>query len=568
MSNIEKLKFAIPSYQKSLEADFEEILRIIWPVGTTQDDDFLVGNDGDPTRPKFRISLVPPHPWEDSRTWNPDDGLESLLAMVFLRKGDFLGAQWVIKDAIAELERRRQPDYQPPEDAKDFLAKYLPPKPPPEPEPPPEPPPEAGSFSYKDVVAPYPEEKSALIPRPWVWRDPATIPTRKWLCGTLLMRGCTTTLGGSGGVGKTSIEVAVLLACLTQRSNILNQKVFEPGLCVWINVLEDDMDELDRRIHAGMKAHNVSRSDIEGRLFINTAGQSPVILARLNPENGAFQIGTDAKALEDGIRDMRIDVTAIDPLLKAHRVIENSNEQMEQLLTITNNIAGATNSALLVPCHFRKGGGEGGNRDAFRGGGSLIDTARINRAVTNMDANDIKLYQPPPDESFRFVKLTDAKGNMAPKDRTIWFELKSVALGNVNVDPFRPNGDNVQAAVPWETPKPFDGLDYPTLDLIFATLRLPPKDEEGKDAVGWRYSTGSRAKYRVANVIIEIGKSTPDQAATVIKTWQKNGVISEVDYKNPNDNKAKGIELNEAKVDEIMAPWYSTATTDADWSET
>lgn len=534
MSAVETLN-AKDRYEQELGVELRRLLPRMWPVvgDITDDRWFIVGNNGDPNRPKFWICLDPPYEWEDSLSDKRDDGLSSLLAKVFY-DGSFAKAMNAVKQARegnTTIQRE--------------LA-WLPGK-----EPPPEP---------DDEPKPQ-DEKLALIPRPWIWRDPATIPPRKWLCGSLLMRGYTTTLGGSGGVGKTSIEIAILLACLTARYNILNQKVFEPGLRVWINVLEDDLDELDRRIHAGMKAHNVSRSDIEGRLFINTAGQSPVILARLNPENGAFQIGTDAKALEDGIRDRRIDVTAIDPLLKAHRVIENSNEQMEQLLTITNNIAGATNSALLVPCHFRKGGGEGGNRDAFRGGGSLIDTARINRAVTNMDANDIKLYQPPPDEAFRFVKLTDAKGNMAPKDRAIWFELKSVALGNVNVDPFRPNGDNVQAAVPWETPKPFDGLDYPTLGLIFATLRLPPKDEEGNDAAGWRYSTGPRAKYRVANVIAQIGKSTPAQAAAVIKTWQNNGVISEVEYKNPNDNKAKGIELNEAKVDEIMAPWYSTTTT-------
>ncbi len=272
---------------------------------------------------------------------------------------------------------------------------------------------------------------------------------------------------------KTATGVGAALAYITGRRDILDMHVFQTGR-VWINVLEDDLDELDRRIHAAMIAHNISRDDIEGELFVNTADQRPILLAHLNPETGVFEVSADAKALEDGIKDMRIGLTMIDPLVKAHKVTENSNEHMDQLITMGNDMARRTRSALLINTHFRKGGAEGGNRDAFRGGGSLVDGGRINRSLAPMSEDEAQMYKIDPDEAFRYVKIVDAKGNLAPKARATWIRLASIEIDNREVDPRYPAGDNVQAAVAWKPPPLFDGLDHGPLLRIFDALREGP----------------------------------------------------------------------------------------------
>ena len=132
-----------------------------------------------------------------------------------------------------------------------------------------------------------PGQLPPLVPKLWRYRDPATIPPREWLVGNVLIRGYATVLGSTGGVGKTALAIAMALAFITRRRDILDLHVFQTGNA-WINVLEDDLDELDRRIHAAMLLHEISRKDIEGRLFINTGDERPVLLARAN-EAGVFE---------------------------------------------------------------------------------------------------------------------------------------------------------------------------------------------------------------------------------------------------------------------------------------
>ena len=85
------------------------------------------------------------------------------------------------------------------------------------------------------------ETSSAFAPIPWVYRDPATIPPREWLLGTTLLRGYATVLGSTGGVGKTAYAIALALAFITGRKDILDQHVFQTGKA-WIITLEDDRE--------------------------------------------------------------------------------------------------------------------------------------------------------------------------------------------------------------------------------------------------------------------------------------------------------------------------------------
>ena len=151
------------------------------------------------------------------------------------------------------------------------------------------------------------------------------------------------------------------------------------------------------------------------------------------------------------------------------------------------------------------------------------------------------------DQAFRFVRITDAKANLAPKDRALWLELASVDLGNRDVHPAYPNGDNVQAAKAWHPPLPFDGIDLASMERIFARLR----DGAGN---GWFYSPKQQAKHWAGTVIADEIGSGRTRAANVLATWMKNDVVGQSWYKTPERRDGIKVTINEAKTAEMLAP--------------
>lgn len=396
-------------------------------------------------------------------------------------------------------------------------------------------------------------EATSFVPEPWIYRDPATIQPRKWLLGTTLLRGYATVLGSMGGVGKTALAICFALALITGRHNIAGQHVFQRGK-VWFITLEDDREELERRIAAAMIAHEIKPDEVEGKLFINdSASDRPLLLARAD-ENGSFVVCPDAERITTSIRDNGILLTVIDPLVKAHRAIENNNDHQDRLIGLANDIARQTNSAIMLPCHFRKGGGEGGSRDAIRGGGAFIDGARITRTIIQMDSGATKAFNIKPEDAFRYIRLQDAKSNMVPRQLAAWFQLVSIPLGNSAVDPSYPAGDNVQAAKSWPPPSPFDGISYITLRDIFDRLQSEPEP-------GWFYSMTAQAKFKATDVIIELAGKSRVQATSILKQWMDNNVMISIAYRTPSGNNGSRIVLNEAKVAEILAPINAQADT-------
>ena len=88
-------------------------------------------------------------------------------------------------------------------------------------------------------------------PTPYTAPDPAKIPPRPWLYGRHYMRGIISATVAPGGFGKTTLSLHEAL-CM----------VIEEGLRVWYISAEDDRNEIDRRIAAHLKKHNLERTDI------------------------------------------------------------------------------------------------------------------------------------------------------------------------------------------------------------------------------------------------------------------------------------------------------------------
>jgi len=383
-------------------------------------------------------------------------------------------------------------------------------------------------------------------PNPWTYRDPTRIPPRQWLLGNVLMRGYTTLLGASGGTGKTALAIAMAMAVITGRRDICGLHSFAQGR-VWFITLEDDRLELERRIAAAILAHNLDADTLDGNLFVNGG---PLKLAVYgNGRHPTPIYGPDAETVTDYIRDHQIVLTVIDPLVKAHALNGNANEDMDFFMTVTNEIARVTNSALLLPTHFRKGPVEenGDGKENIRGASSLIDGARLAYTLLTMTPKEADDAGIDPDERGQYARLVNAKANMVPAAKaTEWFELRGIPLGNTELDPAYPNGDDVQATVPWNKPDALNGLDHAALKAIFDAL-------DREISPGLWHSPNRQSKQWGGHVIIKETGKTAGQASAIMRAWEKNAVYTMESYLNPSRNQVYRIILNRTKADAILA---------------
>ena len=149
--------------------------------------------------------------------------------------------------------------------------------------------------------------------RPFELRDPKTIPPRNWTYGRHFIRGFVTTTAGTGGVGKSTIEITEALAIATGR-NLLGEPVAE-SCRVWYINLEDPFDEINRRITAACLHHNIDRDALDGRLFVNSGRDARLVIAR-EDSIGSIIVTPVIEAFENTIATNDIGVVIIDPLSK------------------------------------------------------------------------------------------------------------------------------------------------------------------------------------------------------------------------------------------------------------
>ena len=98
--------------------------------------------------------------------------------------------------------------------------------------------------------------------------DGKPIPPRGWLLGSTFCRRNLSSTIATGGMGKTALRIAQALALATRRP-LTGEDVFQ-RCRVLIVSLEDDRDELRRRVWVAMKHHNIAAEEVRGWLFLAT----------------------------------------------------------------------------------------------------------------------------------------------------------------------------------------------------------------------------------------------------------------------------------------------------------
>lgn len=379
------------------------------------------------------------------------------------------------------------------------------------------------------------DNASPLILRPAKLPEPATIPPRQWLYGTQLLRGFVTVLVAPGGTGKSTyaMVVAAALAC---GKKLLGEHIFASVRTAILN-LEDPMEELDRRLAAITIRHKISTSEIEGRLFLHSGEDRPVTMAAFG-DDGFTVINPDEEALTAEIMAHDIGLIIVDPFAESHTLEENSNPQMIQAAAAWRRIARATNCAVLLVHHVRKGAVM--DIDSARGAKGLTDSARVGLLLSPMGIEDGESLGISAEDRWQFVRLDDAKANMAPKaTKARWFKLEREDLHNAT-DAY-PSGDRVATIVAWEAPSVWAETTSAALNEVLDAIADGP--QPGMLFNATRRGGSARWVGRVFNQKLGIEDR---QAGMMIAAWLKSGLLFEVQYPHPDHRRpVPGLKVND-----------------------
>jgi RecA-family ATPase len=161
-------------------------------------------------------------------------------------------------------------------------------------------------------------------------------PPRGWLLGNIFCRRFVSSLYGDGGTGKTGLRYTQYLS-LTTGKELSGEHVFQRSRVLIVS-LEDDDQELRRRIRAARLHHNIAIDEVKDWLFLSAPGKKVGKLVELD-DRGRTCRSRLADLLEGAITKHRIDLVGLDPFIKTHAVDENTNKQIDAVVEVLTELA-------------------------------------------------------------------------------------------------------------------------------------------------------------------------------------------------------------------------------------
>lgn len=362
--------------------------------------------------------------------------------------------------------------------------------------------------------------------------DLENLPPRQWLYGYKIQRRYVTILASPGGVGKTSFVFAMALACAARRK--LLHDTPHRQIRVWVYNLEDDIVELRRRLAAAHEHFELS-AEVLDDIRLNSGRDRRFRIVRTGADGG-YIVEPDFSAVIDEMQREKIDVLVVDPYLRSHGVPENDNPAQDEVLRLYAQIAEATNGAILLVHHVKKGAAAG-DLDSLRGGSTQGGGARSVLTLAPMSVEEAKSTGIPEGVRRSYVRLDDAKNNMAPTAQAEWIFLHSHPLRNGDQD--YPGGDHLQVATPWAPPVAEDALKDANGD------GAEKKEREllallSRGLGGERYSFRKQDAERWAGApLMDMTGCSEHQAKELLKGWLAKGLITVEAYTSDKQRKPR-----------------------------
>ena len=378
-----------------------------------------------------------------------------------------------------------------------------------------------------------------IIAKPYVWRDPATFPRRAWVYGHHLIRRFLSTTVAPGAVGKSSLTLVEAIAMATGRP-LLGIHPAEGPLKVWIWNGEDPLDELERRVAAICIHYGVDRAELDGQLFLNSGRDTEIVIATTT-RNGTVIAQPVIDAMKATIQENGIDVVYLDPFVACHGASENDNGAINAVAKTIARMADETGTAWDLVHHSRKTGGAEITVEDGRGASALLAAARSGRVLNVMTKEEAE--RAGVEKPRGFFRVDNGKANLAPPpDKSDWFALKSVSLGNGGPNPLD-QPDYVAVVTPWQWPDMMETVTVDHLRQVQAAVA----------ASRWREN--HQAKDWVGNAVAQVmnldtaNRNHKAKIIYLLKTWLSTGMLVAVDGEDGKRNKRTFIEVGEPATD-------------------
>ena len=368
----------------------------------------------------------------------------------------------------------------------------------------------------------------AEIAVPW-WRDPETIPERKFLFRRHYIRGEIGATIGAGGRGKTTLGTCETISMAVGRDLMTGESLPDGPLRVWVLNAEEDQDELDRRFAAACQHYKIKQADLGGRLFVESIRAHPWRIATMVQNVPTINEDIIAR-MKDFITGNWIDVFTVDPLISFHAVAESTNTDMDLVIKEgLGAVASATNSAGEIFHHPGKPKpGQETTVDDGRGASAIIWAVRSARVLNFMTPEEAKKIGISEEVRRRHVRITNGKANMGPIGKTDWMKIEVETL---------PNGDEVACSTLWKPPDPFQGITPKDVQVAREVAQGGAHRADSQSPQWFGYAIAKRLNI---NVRCGVDNAPEDLARlkTIIKTWLKNDVLA-VDIREDEKRKKR-----------------------------
>lgn len=287
---------------------------------------------------------------------------------------------------------------------------------------------------------------SGIEPRPVDATTTLLEEPRRWLLGHTAIRGKLTVLIAPPGAGKSTLTLAAALSVAANKP-ILGMQVHEQT-AAWLYNNEDDLPEINRRLHAAMIHNGISPEALKDRLYLNSGEKLPFVIAKRTGQGDSKRLRrTDAmQEAIDFIIKLGIGLVIFDPFSETHEGDENDNVEMREVASWFREIAQRANCAVILVHHTRKlpaGSSEGhaGNMDSGRGASSVSGVARVVQTLFGMSEKDAKKVGISPAQRHLYVRLDDAKATLSlSAGRTSWLKRETVQVPTSVAGIFEPVG--------------------------------------------------------------------------------------------------------------------------------
>ena len=173
--------------------------------------------------------------------------------------------------------------------------------------------------------------------KPYQFPAEADIPKWLWLYGWHLLRSEVAGTAAMGGTGKSTLSIVEALAMASGRA-LLGPFVPTPLRVVLIN-LEDTRNTMDKRIAAVMRQYDLTAADVGNRLIVIAKGEVKVKIAKQRRSGDVERNEQDIAALIRLMREHRADVLSVDSFIRTHRVNENDNSAIQEVVECFEDVA-------------------------------------------------------------------------------------------------------------------------------------------------------------------------------------------------------------------------------------